>query len=247
VYHQAALVSVARSVGAPEETFENNVAGTVQLLAACRAAGVRRIVFASSSSVYGEGDTGPRVESQSLRPASPYAASKAAGEAWVQACRAAYDLETVVLRYFNVYGPRQDAGSAYAAAVPRFVDDALAGRPFRIDGDGRQTRDFTFVADVVEANVRVGASSAVVGGVFNVGTGRARAIEDLARAVADGAGVRAELRRGPPRPGDVRASQACVDALEAALAWRPAVGLREGLARVIDAARARRGVPLAER
>ena len=154
VFHQAALASVARSVADPEQVTAVNVGGTLNVLQASRAAGVRRVVFASSSSVYGDTPTLPKVETMPVRAMSPYAASKAAGEAYLSAFASVYDIETVALRYFNVYGPRQAPDSQYAAVVPLFIDAMLEGKLPTVHGDGEQTRDFTFVGDVVEVLMR---------------------------------------------------------------------------------------------
>jgi len=160
VFHLAALAAVARSIDDPQEVTDVNVGGTLNLLMAARDAGARRVVFASSSSVYGDTPTLPKVETMPTSPRSPYAASKVAGEALLMAFHAAYGLEGVALRYFNVYGPRQSPDSQYAAVIPLFVAAMSEGRPPTIHGDGEQTRDFTFVADVVDAVVRAATAPA---------------------------------------------------------------------------------------
>ncbi|MCC7138522.1 MAG: SDR family oxidoreductase [Planctomycetes bacterium] len=238
VWHQAALASVARSVENPREVTEVNVGGTLNLLVAARDAKVRRIVFASSSSVYGDTPELPKRESMPLTPRSPYAASKAAGESYLSAFQAAYGLEAVSLRYFNVYGPRQSAKSLYAAAVPRFVEAALAGLPATVYGDGLQTRDFTYVGDVVDALLRAATAPRAVEGPMNVGGGRRISILDLIRAVGAAAGCSVPPRHEPARVGDVRDSLADVARARERLGWEPATPIDRGIARVVAAARA---------
>jgi nucleoside-diphosphate-sugar epimerase len=235
VFHQAALAAVARSLENPLEVTEVNVGGTLNLLTSSREAGVRRVVFASSSSVYGDTPTLPKVESMPLAPRSPYAASKAAGEAYVAAFTASYGLEGVSLRYFNVYGPRQSPRSLYAAVVPRFLDAARAGRPATVYGDGRQTRDFTWVGDVVDANVRAASAPRAPEGPINLGGGQRVSILDLAAAVAKVAGSRVPAVHEPARAGDVRDSLADVRRAEERLGWRPTTSLESGLARLVKA------------
>jgi UDP-glucose 4-epimerase len=237
VFHQAALASVARSVSNPAEVTEVNVAGTVNVLVEAVAARVRRVVFASSSSVYGDTPTLPKTEDMPLSPRSPYAASKAAGEGYLSAFSAAYGLETVALRYFNVYGPRQSPRSQYAAVVPLFVEAAVEGRRAVVHGDGLQTRDFTFVGDVVEANVLAATAPAAFGAV-NVGGGRRIAVLDLLHAVARTAAAQVSPVHEPARTGDVRDSLADVSRARSLLGWKPRTSLEEGIAKTVAAARA---------
>jgi UDP-glucose 4-epimerase len=232
VFHQAALAAVARSVENPLEVTEVNVGGTLNVLNAARESGARRVVFASSSSVYGDTPTLPKVETMTLSPRSPYAASKAAGESYLTAFHATYGLEGVALRYFNVYGPRQDPRSRYAAVVARFLDAARAGRPAVVYGDGRQTRDFTWVGDVVDACVRASSAPRAPEGPMNLGGGKRISILDLAAAVGRAAGASIEPMHEPARLGDVRDSLADVRAAAERLGWRPATSLEEGLARL---------------
>ena len=235
VFHQAARASVVRSIEDPEGITSVNVGGTVQILAAAQRAGVKRVVFASSSSVYGDVDLPVKREDLPLNPRSPYAASKAAGEQYLAAFEAAYGMECVALRYFNVYGPRQSADSAYAAVVPLFVQAYLDGHAPTVFGDGLQTRDFTFVADVVEANVRAGTLPGVSGRVMNVGAGEAHSIMSLATKIGAIVGTSLEARFEPPRAGDVKHSLADLERLETTLGWRPATPLDVGLRRVVEA------------
>jgi UDP-glucose 4-epimerase len=237
VFHQAALASVARSVENPREVTEVNVGGTLNLLVAARDAKVRRIVFASSSSVYGDTPELPKVETMPCAPRSPYAASKAAGEAYLSAFQASYGLEAAILRYFNVYGPRQSPRSLYAAVVPRFADAVLRGTPPTIYGDGGQTRDFTFVGDVVDALGRAAQAPRAVEGPMNVGGGRRISILDLVAAVGRAAGLAVVPTHEPARVGDVRDSLADIGRARDRLGWAPRTALAEGIVRVVDAAR----------
>jgi len=231
VFHEAALVSVPRSVKDPVATNEANVTGTVKLLAAARDAGVKAVVFASSSSVYGESAVLPKREDMPMAPMSPYAVSKAAGEQYMRVFGDLYGIRTVSLRYFNVFGPRQDPGSPYAAVIPLFIARILRGDPPVVNGDGRQTRDFTFVRDVVQGNLRAMASGAR--GVFNIGGGRQVSVLDLARTIMDVTGKEVPVRHGEPRPGDIRDSVADISAARAAFGYEPRYTLRAGLEETI--------------
>lgn len=240
VYHQAARPSVPRSVEDPQGTFDVNVLGTHHLLLAARAAGARRLVMASSSSVYGDQPELPKHEGMAPMPASPYAAQKLAGEQLGMAFSRSLGLEVVALRYFNVYGPRQDPTSAYAAVIPAFVAALLAGRAPTIFGDGEQTRDFTYVEDVVRANLAAGDVAGAGGHALNVAGGRRVSLLELYDQLARlcGAAGRAPVH-APPRPGDVRDSLASVARAAEVLGWRPEVPLDEGLRRTAAALRAR--------
>ena len=237
VYHQGALAAVARSVEKPLEVTEVNVGGTLNVLVASRDAKVRRVVFASSSSVYGDTPELPKVESMPLSPRSPYAASKAAGESYLSAFQASYGLETVAFRYFNVYGTRQSPKSLYAAAVPRFVQALCAGVAPTIYGDGLQTRDFTFVGDVVDAILRASDAPRAVEGPMNLGGGRRISILDLVGVIARAVGYAGKPRHEPARVGDVRDSLADIRRAQAALGWNPKTTLEAGIARVIESFR----------
>jgi nucleoside-diphosphate-sugar epimerase len=232
VFHQAARGSVPRSLAEPEATMAVNVGGTANLFVAARAAGARRLVYASSSSVYGDSPGLPKREGEEGRPLSPYALSKRVGEELADTFARCYGMELVGLRYFNVYGPRQDPAGPYAAVIPRFFAALLAGEPPVVYGDGRQSRDFTFVADAVEANLlAAGAAAAACGRAYNVASGRRTTIAELAAAVRRVVGGGPEARHEPPRPGDVLHSLADLTAAGAALGYAPAVDLDAGLER----------------
>lgn len=232
VHHLAALPMVPLSLEDPVRTHDVNATGTLHVLEGARATGVRRVVLASSCSVYGDADRLPIVEDTPPAPLSPYALQKYVGELYAATFSGLYGLETVSLRYFNVYGPEQDPASPYAAVIPRFVTALLKGEPPRIFGDGEQTRDFVFVGDVVSANLAAaGAPSAVSGRCFNVATGEPLAISELARVVArilDRPAVPAE--HAPARSGEVRHSVADVRRAGEWLGWRPQTPLEQGLA-----------------
>lgn len=241
VFHQAAVPSVPRSVAEPLRTHEVNATGTLRVLEAARRAGVRRVVYAASSSAYGDTPELPKVETMPPRPRSPYALQKWAGEAYCALYAELYGLETVSLRYFNVFGPRQDPGSEYAAVVPRFATACLRGEPPVVYGDGEQTRDFTFVADAVQANVRAADAPAASGAVVNVAGGRRVSLNELLALLADVTGAQVRPRHEPPRPGDVRDSLADLGRARALLGYEPSVDLREGLRRTVESLRDAKG------
>jgi nucleoside-diphosphate-sugar epimerase len=235
VLHQAAVPSVPRSLKDPITTTEVNVLGTVILFEEARKAGtVKRMVLASSSSVYGDSPTLPKIESMPLLPLSPYAASKASMECFARAFSASHGLESTVLRYFNVFGPRQDPAGAYAAVIPRFFHSILKGQRPVIYGDGNQTRDFTFVANVVEANLRAATSPRAAGETLNVACGERVTILGLASMIAETLGETTQPKLEPGRPGEVRHSLADVERMESALGFRPGVDLRRGLELAAD-------------
>jgi nucleoside-diphosphate-sugar epimerase len=241
VFHQAALGSVPRSVEAPGLSHEVNAGGTLSVLQAALGADVRRVVAASSSSVYGGASRGPVGEEEPLRPRSPYAASKVAAEAYLHAFTETYGLETVALRYFNVFGPGQRSDGPYAAVVPRFVTSTLRGEPVTIYGDGAQTRDFTFVSDVVDFNViaAMAPAEAVAGKAFNVGSGKGTSIRALLEAVERAVGSNRVPEMAPPRSGDVRNSLAAIDRARS-LGYTPSVDVEEGIRRTVAWFSARR-------
>ncbi len=237
VFHQAALPSVARSVEDPASTHDVNAGGTLKVLLAAKKAGVRRVVSASSSSVYGDTPILPKVESMAPSPLSPYAVSKLAAENYCRIFPSLYGLETVSLRYFNVFGPRQDPKSHYAAVVPIFITRLLTGQAVTIEGDGGQSRDFTFIENVVQANLLAASTPAASGGVFNVGVGRANTILELYEAICDVTGIDSSPHHGPVRPGDVRHSLADISRAREILGYDPTVQMREGLEKTIDSFR----------
>jgi UDP-glucose 4-epimerase len=234
VFHQGALPSVPRSVQDPLTTSAVNVEGTLNVLLAARDEGVRRVVFASSSSVYGNSPTYPLVESQPADPISPYAVAKLAGERYCVSFSRVYTLETVVLRYFNVFGPRQDPTSQYAAVVPRFIAAIGSGEPVPVYGDGEQSRDFTFVDNVVAANLLAAEAAAAVGSIVNVATGTQASVNELAETIGELVGRPVEKEYLPPRTGDIRDSWADVGAARRLLGYEPHVDLREGLRLAIE-------------
>ncbi len=234
VFHQAALTSVARSVERPFATATTNSDGTLMLLMAARDAGVRRVVFASSSSVYGGTGPLPSTEDGSVCPRSPYAVSKLAAEHYCRVFTELYGLGTVALRYFNVYGPRQSPTSAYAAVVPLFIDALSSGRSPLLYGDGRQTRDFTFVDDVVDANLAAARAPAeACGRVFNVACGRAHSLLELLEVLGSLMAVNAVPVHQQRRGGDVLHSLADVSAARDVLGFEAKVGFEEGLQRTV--------------
>ena len=234
VFHQAALPSVPRSIDNPCESHDVNASGTLKVLLGAKAAGARRVVFASSSSVYGDAPAMAKVETMTPQPLSPYAIDKLTGECYCRIFPALYGLETVALRYFNVFGPRQDPASQYAAVVPIFITSVLEGRPVRIDGDGEQSRDFTYIENVVQANVRAATAEGASGEVFNVGVGQAHTVNDLFRNIRETAGVDATAQHALGRPGDVRHSLADIQKAKKILGYDPRVDLREGLRRTLE-------------
>jgi UDP-N-acetylglucosamine/UDP-N-acetyl-alpha-D-glucosaminouronate 4-epimerase len=229
VFHQAALPSVPRSVQDPLTTGAVNVEGTLNVLLAARDEGVERIVFASSSSVYGDGGELPRRETNPTNPASPYAVSKLAAERYCISFSKIYGLKTVSLRYFNVFGPGQDPRSQYAAVVPRFITAIAAGRPVSIYGDGEQSRDFTYVSNVIDANLLAASVDGLSGGVVNVATGASTTVNQLADLIGDVLGRPVTREFETARPAEILASYASVDHARELLGWEPKVGLREGL------------------
>ncbi len=234
VFHEAALPSVVRSIEDPLTSFDVNARGTLAVLEAARRAGVERFVYAASSSAYGNSPTLPKHEAMPPDPLSPYAASKLAGEGHVRAYAHVYGLNAFSLRYFNVYGPRQDPDSPYAAVIPRFTRLALQGKPVTIDGDGSQTRDFTFIDDVVRANLLAAQSPRADGTVLNIAGGERTSLLDLLGHLERLLDRPIERQHGPPRPGDVRDSFADVAQARRRLGYEPGVALLEGLRRCLD-------------
>ena len=233
VYHQAALRSVPRSVDDPLATNDVNITGTLHLLMACREAGVRRVVAASSSSVYGANEELPKREDQPLLPVSPYAASKLGGEHYCRIFTHLYGLETVSLRYFNVFGPRQDPDSQYAAVVPLFIHAALEGTPLTVHGDGLQSRDFTYIDNVVAANLQAMEAPGAAGEALNIACGARYTLLDIVRVIERELGVKATLRHTESRAGDVRHTLADIAKAKRLIGLAPAVDFEEGMARTV--------------
>ena len=227
VFHQAALPSVQRSIEDPVRANEVNICGTLNVLVAARDADVKKVIYASSSSVYGDTPELPKREDMKPDPKSPYAVAKLAGEYYCRVFNEIYGLKTVALRYFNVYGPRQDPSSDYAAVIPKFVNRVMAGKAPIIYGDGEQTRDFTFVRDVVQANVLAMESDAT--GVFNVAAGTRISVNDLAGMVMEIIGNRVNCVHEEPRAGDVRDSLGDISRAYAGFGYVPRYGMEEGL------------------
>ena len=234
VFHEAALRSVPRSVDDPLSSNDVNVTGTLQLLIACRDAKVRRVVYASSSSVYGDDPTLPKVEGLRPAPISPYAATKLMGEYYCQIYTRLYGVEAVSLRYFNVFGPRQSPESKYAAVVPRFLAAALRDEPLEIHGDGRQSRDFTYIENVVAANVLAMRVPQAAGKVFNVACGSRYSVLDVATAIGKSLRRPVRLEHQPARAGDVRDTQADISQARTILGYEPRVDFEEGMRRTCE-------------
>ena len=236
VLHQAALPSVPRSVADPAASHEACATGTLNMLVAARDADVSRFVYAGSSSAYGDTPTLPKVEDMPALPRSPYAVAKLAGEQYCRAFSLIYGLETVVLRYFNIFGPRQDPASQYSAVIPLFITKALTGASPTIDGDGEQTRDFTYVENAVRANLLActAGAGAVSGEVFNLGCGERISVNRLWEAIQEATGADVESVARPARDGDVRDSLASLDKIQARMGYESTVSLAEGLRRTVE-------------
>jgi UDP-glucose 4-epimerase len=234
VFHEAALPSVPRSIADPIESHRVNISGTLHVLMAARDAGVRRVVYASSSSIYGDAPELPKVETLAPAPMSPYAVGKLAGEHYGRAFHRVYGLGFVGLRYFNVFGPRQDPASAYAAVIPRFVKAIVEGEAPVVFGDGLQSRDFTFISDVVEANWRaLNAPDAACGQAFNAAAGRRVTLLELLQMLGTILHRTVAPRFEPARAGDVKHSQADSERAAALLGWRAQVSMEDGLQRTV--------------
>jgi nucleoside-diphosphate-sugar epimerase len=234
VFHQGALPSVPRSVQDPLTTNAVNVEGTLNVLLAARDEGIRRVVFASSSSVYGDTAALPQQESSAPNPIAPYGVAKLAAERYCSTFSRVYDIETVALRYFNVFGPRQNPLSEYAAVVVKFIRLIADGEPVTIEGDGETSRDFTYVANVVEANLLAADADDVSGRVLNVAMGGSHTVNELADTIGELLERPVEKRYGPPRTGDIRASRADISEARRLLGYEPEVGFEEGLRRTAD-------------
>ena len=231
VFHLAAIASVARSVDDPRATHETNLTGTLNVLLAARECGVKKVVFSSSSAVYGDEKTLPKREDMSPVPLSPYAVSKLAGEYYCSVFSDLFDIKTVSLRYFNVFGPRQDPHSEYAAVIPKFITRLIDNQPPLIFGDGKQTRDFVYIRDVVQANILAMRSSAT--GTFNIGSGRKINLSTLASTIAKIMNVNLQPVYEKARPGDIRDSVSAITAAKKAFGFQTRYSLDDGLKETI--------------
>lgn len=234
VFHQAALPSVQRSVEDPMGSNEANIVGTLNILIAARDAGVRRVIYAASSSAYGDTPTLPKKEEMMPNPLSPYALQKLVGEQYCRLFFQLYGLETVSLRYFNIFGPKQDPNSIYSAVIPRFIDALVSGRPPVIFGDGEQSRDFTYIDNVVHANLLAMNVEKTQGEVINIACGRRVSLNQLLKILQDITGSHLSPIYEEPRKGDVRHSLADIGKAKALLNYTPVVGIEEGLRKTVE-------------
>ncbi|HYK91284.1 MAG TPA: SDR family oxidoreductase [Acidobacteriota bacterium] len=239
VFHQAAIPSVPRSIADPQATEHSNISGTLSVLVAARDAGVQRVVAASSSSVYGDDPCLPKKEERVGRPLSPYALSKTVTEGYCRLFHQLFGLETACLRYFNVFGPRQDPKSEYSAVIPRFSTRLLAGKPPTVYGDGEQSRDFTFVANVVDANWRAATHPKAAGEVFNIGCGIQTSLNQLIQYMNQILGTNCPAQYELARAGDVRHSVADVGKARRLIDYSPEISLQDGLEKVLSWYRSR--------
>jgi len=234
VFHEAALPSVARSVKNPLESNEVNITGTLNVLVAARDAEVRRVVLAGSSSAYGNTPTLPKVETMPADPLSPYAISKLAGELYARSFTNLYGLSTATLRYFNVFGPRQDPTTQYAGVIAKFVTSALAGKPYPVNGDGEQSRDFSYIENVVQANLLAAEAKFDGGQVINIAFGQRTTLNQIIAMLNELTGQNLAAMYGPERAGDVRHSHADLTRAKHILGYAPAIDVREGLRRTLE-------------
>ncbi len=234
VLHQAALPSVPRSVADPLTSFQVNENGTLNLLLAARDAGVKRVVFASSSSLYGDSPSLPKVEDMGYNPLSPYAINKAAGELYCKNFYRLYGLETVALRYFNVFGPRQDPASQYAAVIPNFISAMIEKQSPTIFGDGEQSRDFTYIENVVWSNIRAATAPGAAGEIFNIAAGCRITVNELFYKLKDILQSEIEPIYAPPREGDIKHSLAGIDKAEKLLGYKTLVTFEQGLKKTAE-------------
>ena len=234
VFHEAAIASVPETVGNPLASERVNYRGTLNILEAARHAGVQRVMFACSAAVYGDLPELPKQEGMPVRPLSPYAVDKLASEQACQMYTYLYGLETVSLRYFNVFGPRQDPSSPYSGVISIFTDYINQGKQPTIYGDGEQTRDFVYVSDVVEANILASTSATAAGKAFNVATNGTLSVNDLLKTICNIKGALFEPEYKPGREGDIRHSRADISAAQEQLGWQPVVGFEDGLRRLFE-------------
>jgi len=235
VLHQAAVPSVQRSVADPVATNRANVTATINLLEACRKVQIRRIVFAASSSAYGDTEVLPKHEDMPPNPLSPYALQKLVGERYCKLYHDLYGVETVCLRYFNVFGPQQDPHSEYSAVIPKFITRLLANQPITIHGDGEQSRDFTFIDNVVEANLLALKAPNAAGTMCNIGCGERITLNRLVTLLEQQLGINAQVIHAAPKAGDVRHSLADIERAKAILHYQPKITVEEGLRRTVAA------------
>jgi UDP-glucose 4-epimerase len=238
VLHQAAVPSVPRSIREPLSTHRSNVTATLNLLESCRKNNVRRLIYASSSSIYGDTEVLPKREEMAPNPLSPYALQKFVSERYCQLYKQLFNLESVCLRYFNIFGPFQDPNSEYSAVIPKFIRKLLGREPLTVFGDGEQSRDFTYVENVVEANLRALEAAEAQGKVLNIGCGERITLNRLIRSLEEILGIHATVNYVPPRAGDVRHSLADISQAKNILGYSPLVGVEEGLRRTVEAMRA---------
>ena len=234
VLHQAALASVPRSVDDPMPSNQNNIEGTLNVLMMARKCNVRKVVYASSSSVYGDTPALPKVETMATNPQSPYAVTKLAAEQYCQVFWKSYQLPTAALRYFNVFGPRQDPNSQYAAVIPRFIKLAKAGKKLTVYGDGEQTRDFTYIMDVVQANLRAAVDTENNGEVFNIARQERISLNELTQIIFRQLGRKGVLDYQAERPGDIKHSLADISKARTLLGYQPEYTIEQGIGLTID-------------
>jgi UDP-glucose 4-epimerase len=234
ISHQAAVASVTKCIQDPVATAEVNIIGTINLYDLARGHGCKRIVFASSCAIYGDTRQLPIVESVPVNAKSPYAAAKASDELMAEVFRGLYGKEIIALRYFNVYGKRQDPASDYAAVIPKFITLAMENKPITIEGDGMQTRDFIYIDDVVQANIKALTRDVVTETAFNVAYGQETSIVELARVIVDTAGSRSEIVHLPPRAGDIRNSHADIEHARKKLGFSPEYTIEQGLRETVN-------------
>jgi nucleoside-diphosphate-sugar epimerase len=233
VFHEAAIVSVPYSVEHPQESHDVNIQGTINVLQAARKAKTRRVVFASSAAIYGEEPTLPKVETMRPEPISPYGVEKITGEHYLATWSKLFDVETVALRYFNVFGPRQDPRSPYSGVISIFADRIIGGRPIAFYGDGMQCRDFVYVDNVVDANLLAATRPGISGRAYNVACGQRTTLVDLASLIERAADRRVERSFAAPRAGDIKESVADISRARADLGYAPGVEVEEGLRRLV--------------
>ncbi len=232
--HQAAIPSVPRSIEDPSASNRANVDGTINVFVAARDAGLRRVVFASSSAVYGNAERLPVAETLPVNPISPYGVNKAADEMYARVFSDLFDMDIVALRYFNVFGPRQNPKSQYAAVIPIFITRMLAGKPPPVDGDGRQSRDFSYVDNIVDANIKAAAAPGRIAGVYNIACGDSCAVIELVDMLNEILGTSIGPRFREARPGDIRKSWADISRARDAFGYEPSVDIKEGLRRTVE-------------